>query len=217
MEVIRLADEELAEGRAVLERVSVEVLAESRAACGGVTAPQLLVGEAEPAIVALAAEGLGAERVAPPVPVTEEAILWWKSWRNVLPIEVYSELRLRHHREVPSTGAIVRLRRDEFPEVAAEPWKVLADGGVDVRCEFHCARPDGNEVHVLVPDPERALEVLGRAGFRAQPMDYEGPRVRDGISWWGEWRPALAYAGLVQRPILMSFASPRVEQVPGVW
>ncbi len=48
-------------------------------------------------------------------------------------------------------------------------------------------------------------------------MDYRGPRIEQGITWWGEWKPALAYADGPSGPILLSFASPRVEHVPGVW
>ena len=86
-----------------------------------------------------------------------------------------------------------------------------------LRCEFQCSLPSGPELHVLVPDADEATAVLEAAGITAVPMDYRGPQVDQGISWWGEWKPALAYAGRVQRPILMSFASPRVEHVPGVW
>lgn len=218
MEVIRLAcDEQVQAGRAALQWIAVQVMAESNEPCDGMAGTQLLVRNAAVAVEALASVGIDAARVAPPVPSSAEAILWWKAWRDVLPIEVYSNLRLRHHRELCSEGSIVRVRRDEFPADAEEPWRVLADGGVDIRCEFHCALPTGMEVHVLVPDENRAVAVLGRAGFAASPVDYEGPRIRDGITWWGRWQAALAYATQVQRPILMSFASPRVEQVPGVW
>ncbi len=218
MEVIRLAggDEVLA-GRSALERAGIETLAESDRPCGGEVGTQLLVRDASAAVDVLRSAGLQATRVSPPVPNSGDAILWWKAWRDALPIEVYSQLRLRHHRELSSEGSIVRVRREEFPAEAEEPWRVLADGGVDIRCEFHCALPTGMEVHVLVPDKERAVAVLAEAGFTATPVDYEGPRIRDGITWWGQWKAARDYASQVQRPILMSFASPRVEQVPGVW
>lgn len=218
MEVIRLArDEHVEASWAVLQRAGIEVMAESDVPCDGVAGTQLLVRLAATAVQALASAGIDATPVAPPLPSAHEGILWWKAWRDALPIGVYSDLRLRHHRELSSAGSIVRVRRDEFPADADEPWRVLADGGVDVRCEFHCELPTGSEVHVLVPDEERAIAVLDRAGFTASAADYEGPRVRDGITWWGKWRAALGYATRVQRPILMSFASPRVEQVPGVW
>lgn len=176
----------------------------------------LLVSDAAVAIQALRRHDVGAREVRPPPPVTSSAVRWWKCWRDALAPEVYFDFRCLHHEEVKSSGSLVRV--DLTGENGgAEPWRVLADGGVDVRCEFRCSLPTGSELHVLVPDAERATNVLERAGVPAAPMDYRGPRLEQGVSWWGEWRPALAYAGRVERPILMSFASPRVEHVPGVW
>jgi hypothetical protein len=177
----------------------------------------LLVSDPAVAISTLDRHGITAVEVTPPLPLTSEGVNWWKCWRDALPPDVYFDFRCLHHEKVRSRGALVRIRPPVSERPAPEPWRILADGGVDTRCEFHCSLPSGPEVHVLVPDVDRATAVLERAGLDAAPMDYRGPRIDQGISWWGEWKPALAYAGRVGRPILMSFASPRVEHVPGVW
>lgn len=176
----------------------------------------VLVGSARSSIAALRRRGIAAASVKPPLPMTGKGILWWQRWRDALTRETYFEFRCQHHEEVRSRGSIIRIRKDDYPS-GAEPCSALANGGVDVRCEFHCELPTGNEVHLLVPDAGKAAAVLKKAGFAPTDVDYRGPTLDKGISWWGEWKPALAYAGQVQRPILMSFASPRVEQVPGVW
>lgn len=178
--------------------------------------PHLLVRDGGRCIEALGRHGVTAMVVEPPLPVSKSGVAWWKSWRDALVPNVYFDFRQQHHAEVRSFGSIVRV-----PESGkggrVEPWRVLADMGVDVRCEFHCSLPSGLEIHLLVPDGDRAIRVLKQAGIPATHVDYRGPVLDPGISWWGEWKPALAYAGQVKRPILMSFASPRVEQVPGIW
>jgi hypothetical protein len=173
------------------------------------------VSDAGVAIRSLLRYGIAAAEVNPPLPVTNSGILWWKSWREALPLPLYVDFASLYHERVKSRGSLVRIRIDQVP--ALEPWRVLADAGVDIRCEFDCSLPTGREVHVLVPDTDAAIEALQRVGVAASAMDYAGPRIDQGISWWGEWRPALAYAKRVQRPILLSFASPRVEHVPGIW
>lgn len=175
----------------------------------------LLVPDGERAVTALRRRGVRAVEVTPPRPTTRSGIRWWKRWRESLALNVYVEFRSLHHHEVRSRGSLIRIPQDR--DTHAEPWQVLADAGVDIRCEFHCSLPDGPETHLLVPDADLASAALERAGVEASPMDYLGPRIDQGVSWWGQWEPALAYAGEVQRPILLSFASPRVEQVPGVW
>ena len=181
---------------------------------------QLLVVDASLALQALNENGIEAKAVDPPLPLTDSAILWWQQWRRALDQETYLRLREQHHPKTRSEGTIIRIHERDFPAGGAdtvEPWSVLADHGVDVRCEFHCDLPTGLEVHLLVPDAEKANSVLVEAGFSATDVDYQGPEVRQGISWWGQWKPALAFANKVKRPLLMSFASPRVEQVPGLW
>jgi hypothetical protein len=184
-------------------------------AIDGPSPHHLLVPDAAHAIRTLLRHGVTATKITPPLPVTKSGILWWKAWRDALPLAMYVEFRSLHHESVRSGGSLVRIQTDQTP--AVEPWRVLAEAGVDIRCEFNCSLPTGREVHVLVPDPDAATLALHRAGVAAAPMDYVGPRLEQGIAWWGEWEPGLAYARRVGRPILLSFASPRVEQVPGVW
>jgi hypothetical protein len=174
-----------------------------------------LVDDAAAAVRSLHRHGIAALEVTPPLPVTDHGIRWWASWRDSLPPKTYLEFRALHHDRVKSCGSLIRIRVDERP--LSEPWRILADGGVDVRCESSCSLPTGREVHLLVPDPDAAIATLQRAGIAACTMDYAGPTIGQGISWLGEWKPALAYARRVERPILLSFASPRVEHVPGVW
>ena len=97
-----------------------------------------------------------------------------------------------------------------------EGAKILADLATEgVNLLAFSGFPSGRKAQLdLIPEDSAALK---RAGIAASAMDYAGPRLDQGIAWWGEWKPALAYAKEVQRPILLSFASPRVEQVPGVW
>jgi hypothetical protein len=176
----------------------------------------LLVSDAAAAIGALRSEGIAAIEVEPPRPVTSDAVRWWRCWRDALPPSVYFDFRRLHHEDVRSRGSLIRVRHTG-EESEIEPWRVLAEAGVDVRCESYCSLPTGPEIHVLVPDAEGAVAALERAGADVSPMDYRCPNPEHGITWWGEWKPALAHAGRVRRLILMSFASPRVEQVPGVW
>jgi hypothetical protein len=175
----------------------------------------VLVADAGIAITLLGRHEVRAVEVAPPLPVTRDGVRWWKSWRESLPLEMYVEFRSLHHHHVRSRGSLIRVH--DRGGASSEPWRVLADAGVDVRCEFHFNLPEGPETHLLVPDAATATTVLELGGIAATAMDYAGPRLDQGISWWGKWRPALAYAGELGRPILLSFASPRVEQVPGVW
>lgn len=174
----------------------------------------LLVRDGERSIEALRRDGITAVAMDPPPPVTKSAVVWWKNWREALAPQVYFDFRQQHHDEIRSVGSMVRVRESDS---GVEPWRLLGDAGVDIRCAFHCVRPTGLEFHLLLPDSDKAIRVLKKAGIPATHMDYRGPVLDQGISWWGEWKPALAYAGRVQRPILMSFASPRVEQVPGIW
>lgn len=221
MQVIKTsAERDPAEVRAALESAGMGVIGECDVECPELAGHHVLVADAGAAVETLADEGISAIRVKPPTPVTDCAILWWKEWKLALSDEGYDDFRLLHHEEVLSVGSIVRVRESDFPADEgsdAEPWSVLADGGVDIRCEFHCDLPTGREVHLLIPDAEKATDLLEAAGFRATPVDYEGAEVGQGIAWWGRWKPALAYAQETQRPILLSFASPRVEQVPGIW
>jgi hypothetical protein len=198
------------------ERLSADGAAPlGRCTIDGPAPYHLLVSDAGVALRTLHRDGIAAIEVAPPLPQTSSGVHWWKCWRGALRPNVYLEFRSLHHADVRSRGSLIRIRTNQRPR--SEPWRILADAGVDVRCEFHCSLPTGPEVHVLVPDAELAAEELERAGFAACAMDYAGPTIDQGISWWGEWEPALTYANRIQRPILMSFASPRVEQVPGVW
>jgi hypothetical protein len=174
----------------------------------------LLVSDAVVAVTTLKCYGVEAVEVTPPRPVTRSGVRWWKSWRESLPLDMYLAFRSLHHDHGKSRGSLIRIRHQG---ANSEPWRILADAGLDVRCEFHCDLPTGAEIHLLVPDVEKATMALERAGVSACAMDYAGPRLAQGISWWGEWEPALAYAAKVSRPVLLSFASPRVEQVPGVW
>jgi hypothetical protein len=186
-----------------------------RCSIDGPAPHHLLVSDTGVALRTLHRYGIAANEVTPPLPVTSSAVRWWKCWRDALSPNMYFEFRSLHHHKVESRGSLIRIRTDESPH--SEPWRILAEAGVDVRCEFHCSLPTGPEVHALVPSAEMAAGALQRAGVAACAMDYAGPMVDQGIAWWGEWRPALSYANRIQRPILMSFASPRVEQVPGVW
>jgi hypothetical protein len=174
----------------------------------------LLVRDGGLSIEALHRHGITAVAMDPPPPVTTSAVVWWKNWREALGPQVYFDFRQQHHEEIRSIGSMVRVRQSDS---GVEPWHLLGDAGVDIRCEFQCVLPTGLEFQLLVTDGDKAIRVLKKAGIPATHMDYRGPVLDQGISWWGEWKPALAYAGQVQRPILMSFASPRVEQVPGIW
>jgi hypothetical protein len=176
----------------------------------------LLVSDVATVVSTLSRHGITSVEVEPPLPVTSAGVRWWKGWRDALPPDAYFAFRCLYHEKVKSSGSLLRIRATD-EDSADETWRVLAEGGVDVRCEFNCHLPSGPEVHVLVPDADCATAVLERAGITACSMDYRGPRIEQGITWWGEWKPALAYAGRTQRPILLSFASPRVEHVPGVW
>jgi hypothetical protein len=175
----------------------------------------LLVHDDAAAIRTLREHGIAAIEVSPPLPVTPAGVRWWSAWRSSLPLKTYVEFRSLHHDKVKSRGALIRVRNDE--RLTVEPWRILADAGIDVRCEYYCPLPTGSEIHILVPEPEASLAALERAGVAACAMDYAGPTPDHGIRWWGEWKPALTYASRVQRPLLLSFASPRVEHVPGVW
>ncbi|MGD8328699.1 MAG: hypothetical protein PVJ49_04635 [Acidobacteriota bacterium] len=213
---------EISSGHALSEAVGAlkAVGTAPRGACTvqavGSRSDQLLVDDAPSSIAVLAERGITARAMHPPRPVDDEGVRWWKIWREALDPDTYFDFRCQHHEEVRSVGSLIRVRREDCPD-GVEPWSVLADGGVDIRCEFRCHLPTGYEVHLLVPDAAEAGAVLQRAGIPCVDADYRGPELQQGISWWGQWKPALAYAKQVRRPILMSFASPRVEQVPGVW
>jgi hypothetical protein len=214
MRVIRITStHDGAEAAACLAAEGAEPL--GRCSIGGPNPHHLLVSDAGIAVTTLQNYGIQGVEVAPPLPLTRSGVRWWKCWRDALTPEVYFEFRSLHHHRVKSRGSLIRIRRNG--ELRSEPWRILADAGVDVRCEFSCSLPSGSELHVLVPDADMGIEALKGAGIPASVMDYAGPRLDQGIAWWGEWEPALAYAREVQRPILLSFASPRVEQVPGVW
>jgi hypothetical protein len=214
MRVIRITsphDGAEAAGHLLAERVDPL----GRCVVDGPAPHHMLVSDAGVAISALRRHGVRAVEVTPPRPVTRSGVRWWKSWREALPLRMYLEFRSLHHDHVKSPGSLIRIRDDGG--ASSEPWRILADAGVDIRCEFQCSLPCGPETHLLVTDAERATKALERAGVTARTMDYAGPRIDQGISWWGQWKPALTYAEAVWRPILLSFASPRVEQVPGVW
>jgi len=175
-----------------------------------------LVASAAAAVAVLRAGGVAAVEVVPPRPVTLAGVLWWKAWRAAASSRSYFALRARHHGDVNSVGSLLRVRKpDDVSEAGA--WAVLADGGVDVRCEYQSHQPGGIETHFLIPDAAHARAVLDAAGIASSPCDYRRPAPGPGITWWGQWAPALAFAGQASRPVLLSFASPRVEQVPGVW
>jgi hypothetical protein len=203
-----------------------EVEAAARLAAGGVkplgrcsidgSDPlHFLVSDADAAIRTLRRHGIAAIEITPPLPVTRVGIQWWSAWRNALPLQTYVEFGCLHHDKVKSCGSLIRIR--STGSLHSEPWRILADAGVDVRCESSCNLPTGPELHLLVPDADVATAALQRSGVTASTMDYAGPRIDQGISWWGKWGPALDYARRFERLILLSFASPRVEHVPGVW
>lgn len=218
MKVIEVFDEASAVvSLGVLRSAGAAVHGGCPIALSSYTGFQLLVDEPQAAVSLLEGRGVRAVWVEPPQPLDPDSILWWKQWRQAVSGETYLALRLQHHEELRSEGSLIRIPRKDFPSPEAEPWSILADAGQDVRCEFHCNLPTGPEVHLLVPDAELATKTLQSAGFKVTDVDYAGPDVKPGISWWGRWEPALAYAKETGRPILMSFASPRVEQVPGVW
>jgi hypothetical protein len=175
----------------------------------------LLVADVGLSIRTLHRHGIAAIEVTPPLTSTSRGIRWWRAWRDSLPLETYVEFRALHHDKVKSRGSLIRVDANESP--GSEPWRILVDAGQDVRCESYCSLPAGREVHILVPDSDTAIAALRSAGLVACTMDYAGPRLDQGVSWWGKWKLALAYARRVRRLILLSFASPRVEQVPGVW
>jgi hypothetical protein len=174
-----------------------------------------LVPNAKVAIRALQRHRIEAIEIIPPLPVTSSGVRWWKFWRDALPLKTYVEFGALHHDKVRSHGSLIRIRATESPR--SEPWRILANAGLDVRCESRCNRPSGPELHLLVPDSKNAIAVLHHAGITACSMDYSGPKIDQGISWWGEWKSALDYAKRLGRLILLSFASPRVEHVPGIW
>ncbi|MGH9164757.1 MAG: hypothetical protein ACRDZW_04490 [Acidimicrobiales bacterium] len=175
-----------------------------------------LVASAADGLAALGAHGVVGVVVTPPHPVTWAGVQWWKAWRAAVSARSYFALRTRHHGEVDSVGSLIRVRKSD-DRSAGGAWAALADGGVDVRCEYQSHQPAGIETHFLVPDAAQARAVLEAAGIACSPCDYRRPPPGPGITWWGQWAPALAFAGRVSRPLLLSFASPRVEQVPGVW
>jgi hypothetical protein len=214
MHVIRIASShDAAEGAAYLVAEGAEPL--GRCSLDGSQPHHFLVSDAGLAITALGRHGVRAVEMTPPLPVTGTGVRWWNCWRESLPRDVYVEFRSFHHEKVRSRGSLIRIR--DRGGASSEPWRILAEAGVDIRCEFHCSLPDGLEIHMLVPDARTASTALARRGIAACTMDYAGPLLGQGISWWGQWKPALAYANKVRRPLLLSFASPRVEQVPGVW
>jgi hypothetical protein len=214
MHVIQITSQhDGAEAAARLAADEIQVL--GGCSIDGPTPHHLLVGDVAAAFRTLHQHGITAIDVTPPLPVTKTGIQWWSAWRSSLPLKTYVEFRSLHHDKVKSRGALIRIRGEQ--PLDAEPWRILADAGVDVRCEYYCPLPTGSEIHVLVPETDTSIAALERAGVIARTMDYAGPKIDQGICWWGEWKPALAYASRVQRPILLSFASPRVEQVPGVW
>ena len=221
MHVIRVPfDREISEIQAVLRSSTVRILGKCNLDQAGQPERLLLVADSCSALQALNSAGIHAENVVPPIPESEAGILWWKEWRNSIDQEKYLRLREQHHPRTRSVGSIIRIHENDFPKEASEniqPWQVLADSGVDLRCEFHCHLPTGLEVHMLVPDAKKASSALEAAGFTVTDVDYQGPKLEQGISWWGEWKPALDFANKIKRPVLMSFASPRVEQVPGIW
>lgn len=218
MDVLELpANEDLGRIRTILNSANVPVEGECRM---GQRSYQILVPEADRAARTLIDSGISASPIQPPVPLSDSAVLWWKQWREALDPKSYEKLRMKHHDAVDSTGSLIRVPRSDFPVVDGkklQPWEVLGENGVDIRCEFLCHLPTGVEFHLLVPDAALATKILRDKGFTVSDVDYEGPVIQRGITWWGEWNSALAYARKCQRPILMSFASPRVEQVPGVW
>jgi len=215
MEVVGVpADQDFQLAHVVLASIPVEVHGECDGDDGG---HLLLVGDAPRVVATLADHAVSAVHVRPPTPDSHSGVLWWKRWRLALDPDTYGALRGPHHAEIDSVGSIVRVRQADTDHPAAQTWRVLSDGGVDVRCEYQCHLPTGLETHFLVPDDRRASAVLAAAGIPATPADYTRPGPGDGIVWWGQWEPATAFAREVQRPMLLSFASPRVEQVPGVW
>ena len=214
MRVIRITStHDSAQVAACLEAAGTEPL--GRCSIGRRTPHHLLVADADGAVRTLRRHGIRAIEVHPPLPTTRTGVLWWKAWRETLPLQTYAEFRSLYHSEVRSRGSLIRVRTEHASR--SEHWRILADAGVDIRCESYCNLPTGDEFHLLVPDADRATAALQYAGVHACKMDYAGPRSEPGVSWWGEWKPALAYARRLHRLLLLSFASPRVEQVPGIW
>ncbi len=220
MQIVAISSmHDASEARAVLRSAGLNILGECVARFAEGPKCHFLVSDGNLAVRALRSNGVDAENVKPPIPVTDSAVRWWKAWRLALDSDTYLTLRRLVHGHVTSKGSIIRIRKREIPSnhTNLQPWSVLADYGVDVRCELHCHPPTGAEIHLLVPDADAATSILESVGFHVTDVDYKGPILESGISWWGEWKPALAFANKIQRPILMSFASPRVENVPGIW
>jgi hypothetical protein len=160
-------------------------------AIDGPSPHHLLVPDAAHAIRTLLRHGVTATEITPPLPVTKSGILWWKAWRDALPLAMYVEFRSLHHESVRSGGSLVRIQTDQTP--AVEPWRVLAEAGVDIRCEFNCSLPTGREVHVLVPDPDAATLALHRAGVATQDESDDRSYCRSRHRGWsrspvsGDW------------------------------